>query len=137
MLPLINGTAFDFTQIIARIGGVPVASISSIDYEENQEKANNYGAGSRPVSRGRGAIEVTASMELSMNDIESIRDAAPNGSLLAIPPFDIIIHYANPQNPRTHTLKNCEFTNDGISGSQGDTDLKKSLDLVVSHIEYS
>lgn len=136
MIPLVNGTAFDYTQIIARIAGVPVASISSIEYEETQEKINNYGAGTRPVSRGRGAIEATATIEMSMNDIEAIRDSAPNGSLLAIQPFDITVHFANPQDPRTHVLKNCEFTNDGISGTQGDGDLKKSFSLTLSHIEY-
>ena len=54
MIPLINGTAFDFAQIIVNILGVPVASVSSIEYEETQEKVNNYGAGNRPVSRVRG-----------------------------------------------------------------------------------
>ncbi len=137
MLPLVNGTAYDYTQIIARIAGVVMPSISSIDYEETQEKVNNYGLGNRPVSRGRGAIETSVSIEMSMNDVELIRGSAPNGSLLAIPPFDITIHFANPQNPRTHVLKNCEFTTDGMSGAQGDGDLKKSFDLTCSHIVYS
>jgi hypothetical protein len=60
MIPLINGTAYDFSQIIVTILGVPVASVSSIEYSEEQEKTNNYGAGNRPVSRGQGAIEAKA-----------------------------------------------------------------------------
>lgn len=136
MIPLINGTAYDFAQIIVTILGVPVASISSIEYEETQEKVNNYGAGNRPVSRGAGAIEATATIEMSMNDISAIRDVAPNGSLLQVPAFDITVFFGNPQRPETHVLKNCEFKNDGISGSQGDTDLKKSFELVVSHIKF-
>ena len=136
MVPLINGTAFDFAQIIVNILGVPVASVSSIEYEETQEKVNNYGAGNRPVSRGKGAIEATATIEMSMNDIEAIRNVALDGSLLNVPSFDITVFFVNPQSPQTHVLKNCEFTNDGISGSQGDTDLKKSFELVVSHIKF-
>jgi hypothetical protein len=136
MIPLINGTAYDFAQITAIVLGVPIASISAIEYEEAQEKTNNYGSGNRPVSRGKGAIEATATVEMSMNDIEAIRDAAPGGSLLNIPAFDITVFYGNPQRPITHVIKNCEFTNDGISGTQGDTDLKKSLTLIPSHIKW-
>ena len=136
MIPLINGTAFDFAQIIVNILGVPVASVSSIEYEETQEKVNNYGAGNRPVSRGAGAIECSATIEMSMNDIEAIRDVAPNGSLLQIPAFDITVFFGNPQNPQTHVLKNCEFKSDGIGGAQSDTDMKKSFDLVLSHIKW-
>lgn len=136
MIPLINGTAYDFSQIIVTILGVPVASVSSIEYSEEQEKTNNYGAGNRPVSRGAGAIEAKASIEISMNDVEAIRAVAPNGSLLQIPAFDITVFFGNLQNPVTHVLKNAEFINDGIESSQGDTDVKRKFDLVISHIKW-
>jgi hypothetical protein len=136
MIPLINGQAYDFGQIIVNVMGVPIPSVTSIEYQEEQEKTNNFGAGRRPISRGHGTINATASIEMSMTDVESIRDAAPNGSLLAIPSFDIVVVFGNPQSPKKHTLKNCEFTVDGFSGSLDDTDLTKSFDLVVSHIEF-
>jgi len=137
MIPLINGTAYDFSQIIVTILGVPVASVSSIEYSEEQEKTNNYGAGNRPVSRGQGAIEAKASIEFSMNDVESIRAVALNGSLLNIPAFDITVFFGNLQNPVTHVLKNAEFVNDGIETSQSDTDVKRKFDLVISHIKWN
>ena len=137
MIPLINGTAYDFSQIIVTILGVPVASVSSIEYSEEQEKTNNYGAGNRPVSRGQGAIEAKASIEFSMNDVESIRAVALNGSLLNIPAFDITVFFGNLQNPVTHVLKNAEFINDGIETSQGDTDVKRKFDLVIAHIKWN
>ena len=136
MIPLINGTAYNFGQIIVTILGVPIASVSSIDYEETQEKINNYGVGNRPVSRGNGVIEAKATIEMSMNDIEAIRNASPLGSLLSVPAFDITVFFGNPQSPQTHVLKNCEFANDGISGATGDGDMKKSFDLVLSHIKW-
>jgi hypothetical protein len=136
MLPLINGQAYDFTQVLFKIFGIPAPSVSAISYTEEQTKENNYGAGSRPVSRGRGAITVSASVTISMNDVEGIRDVAPDGSLLKLPPFDIEISFLNSQKVVTHVLKNCEFTSDGVEGSQGDTDLKKSFNLIPSHIKY-
>lgn len=134
MIPLINGQAYDFAQIIVNVMGVPIPSVTSIDYQEEQEKVDNYGAGNRPVSRGRGTIKATASIEMSMNDVEAIRDVAPDGSLVAIPAFDIVVVFGNPQNPVKHTIKNCEFKTDGVSGSVDDTDMTKSFDLITSHI---
>lgn len=134
--PLINGRAYDFAQIVANVLGVPLMGISSITYGEEQEKTNNFGAGKWAVSRGHGAVDASASFDIHMNDVEVMRDAAPNGRLLDIPPFDITVTFLNKNKVVTHTLKNCEFTTDGVEGSQGDTQLVRSFDLVCSHIEY-
>ena len=134
--PLVNGIAFDYVQITPLFLGVPLVSMSSITYEEIQEKVNNFGTGNRPVSRGRGAIDASGSMELSMNDIEALREVAPNGSLLLLPASDFVLVFGNPQNVQTHVLKNLEFTNDGVTGTQGDTDLKLTLNFVISDVQY-
>ena len=75
---LINGRAYDFAQIRVNIAGVQVHSVTAISYTEEQEKTNNFGIGNRPVSRGHGAIDASGSITLGMNDVEAIRDAAPN-----------------------------------------------------------
>lgn len=134
--PLINGRAYDFTQITTVALGVPLAGISAVNYTEEQEKTNNMGAGNRPVSRGKGPIDASGSLDISMNDVEALRDAAPNGSLLQIPLFDIVVVFGNPQKPVTHVLKNVEFLNDGVESTQGDTDLKRTFDIVMSHVKY-
>lgn len=138
MISLINGRAYDFTQILVKILGAPVASVSAISYTEEQSKENNFGAGSRPVSRGRGAINASGSITLSMNDIEALRDsdAAIGGSLLKIQPFDIQVSFLNAQKVVTHVLKNCEFLDDGTEASQDDKDIKRSFNLVISHVKY-
>lgn len=136
MIPLINGRAYDFTQILVKILGAPVASVSAISYTEEQTKENNFGAGSRPVSRGKGAINASGSITLSMNDIEALRDVALGGSLLKIEPFDIQVSFLNAQKVVTHVLKNCEFLDDGTETSQDDKDIKRSYNLVISHIKY-
>ena len=135
-LSLINGKAYDFTQIVVRILGVPVASISEINYKEDQEKEDNRGAGLRPVSRGYGGIKADGSLTMSMNDIEALRDVAPNGSLLKLPPFDVKVTFLNAQKVVTHVLKNCEFLSDGVETSVDDKDIKKSFDLIISDIKW-
>ena len=134
--PLINGRAYDFAQIVVDVAGSPLASVSAISYTEEQEKVNNFGAGSRPVSRGHGAINASGSMTISQNDVEALRDAVEGGSLLSIPSFDVVVTFLNAQKVVTHTLKNVEFLNDGVEATQGDTDLQRSFDVVMSHVVY-
>ena len=134
--PLINGQAFDYSQITPLYLGVPLVSMTSITYEEVQEKVDNPGTGNRPISRGRADIKATGSMEISMNDIEALRNVALGGSLLALPATDFILVFGNPQNIQTHILKNLEFTNDGGTGTQGDTDMKMTLNFIISNVIY-
>lgn len=133
---LINGRAYDHTQVQVLYLGVPLSSVTSIDYGEEQEKAFNHGTGNRPVSFGVSSIESNGSIELSMNDIEAIRDAAPNGSLLQIPLNDMLVVFTNPQKPVTHTIKNVAWTTDKPSSAQGDTDIKVSLDFISSNVKW-
>ena len=136
MIPLVNGQAYDYTQIIMTVLGVPIAGVSAINYTQEQEKVDNYGAGKHVVSRGHGAITASGSIELSMNEIEALRDVAPNGSLLEIPAFTITVTYLNLQKVVTHKIKYCEFTNDGVEASQGDTDIKTTLNLAIGSVQY-
>ena len=135
-VPLINGKAYDYTQITISILGSPLAGVSSVNYTETQEKMNNYGTGNRPVSRGQGAIECTCSLEISMNDVERLRNASINRSLLSLPAFDILIIFINGVTTHKHVVKNCEFSDDGTETSQGDTDIKRTFNLTPSHIEW-
>ena len=134
--PLINGRAYDYAQIRLTIAGVQVHSVTAISYTEEQEKTNNFGIGNRPVSRGHAAIEASASLTIGMNDVEALRNAAPEGSLLQIPSFDIVVTYDNSQGVITHVVKNCEFTSDGVEADQGSVNIERSFDLVASHIQY-
>lgn len=136
-VPLINGRAYDFANITLSILGVPLPGIGSISYSEEQTKENNFGTGNYAVSRGRGAVNASGSIDIPMEDVEKLRNAVPTRRLLDIPVFDIVVVFGNIGNtPRIHVLKNCEFTTDGMEASQGDTQLVRSFDLVLSHVEY-
>lgn len=133
---LVNGRAYDHTQIVITYAGVPLPSCSTITYSEEQEKEFNYGTGNRPVSFGQGPITASGSIELSMNDIEAIRDSAPNGSMVQIPLADLNVTVINPQKPVNHSIKNTSFTNDEVVSNQGDKDIKMTLNFVASHIKW-
>lgn len=135
-IPLVNGRAYSYVDITFVALSVPLPSVSAINYTQEQPKENHHGTGNNPVSRGRGPKNATASFDISMNDVEALRNAAPNGDLLDIPPFDIVVVFGNPQSPVTHIIKNFEFSDDGVETSTGDTDIKRTFSGTPSHIKY-
>jgi hypothetical protein len=135
MQPLINGKSYDWASITCLLAGAPIVGITSIDYDEAQVKDDNMGAGNRPVARGYGNIKPEGcSIEVYAEEAEAIGNRAPNGNILEIAPFEIIVSYRNGAAITTHILKNCEFTKNSRSNKQGETSIKVTLPLIVSHI---
>lgn len=139
IVPLINGRAYDWASIRMQALGQTIAGITALSYEDMQEKVNNYGAGINPVSRGYGKYEAKGSITLEMKEIERIQAAVgPGGRIQDIPPFPISITFVNSSNALiTHTLHNCEFTNNKRDIKTGDTHIEVELELIVSHITRS
>ena len=114
-----------------------MACITAISYGHKQEKVNNYGAGTNPVSRGIGKRKPNASITLEMNELERIQAAVPpSGSIFDIKPFHIVISYMNPVNQLvTHTLHNAEFTENKREVKTGYTQIEVELPLIINHIK--
>ena len=135
-IPQINGVGYSWGQIVLNILGSAIYGVNSINYTENQEIENTYGAGNFPVERGFGQIEFEGSLELHMKELEFLQDVAPNGRLQEIPEFDIVVSYVNEQRVVTHTLRNCRFKNNGRETSQGDTAIAQSIELSIGNIKW-
>lgn len=137
-IPLINGRTYDWGDINLLIAGVPVTGIVSIEYKEEQEKVDNFGAGRYPVSRSRGKITTSAKMSLDMKEVEAIQSRSRNGRLQDIDPFTITVTYIPDTGTGivTDILHNVEFKNNGRSWKSGDTKQDVELDLICSHITW-
>lgn len=135
---LINGIAYSWSQISVNILGASIVEFSAINYAAEQEVTNNYGKGNQPTSRGYGNFTYTASITLSMNELEKLQDVAPNRRLQDIPEFDITVAYV-PQNGLgivRHVIKNCRITNNGREVAQNDPQINTSLTLAVGDIQF-
>ena len=134
--PLINGVNYSWANIKLILFGVPVVGITKISYKTKQKKENQYGAGYEPVSRGYGNKEYEGSIEIYTDELKRIINSAPNRDLMAIPPFDIQVVFEDGNSGflTQDTLKMCEFTEEGLDASQGDTKLLVSLPLVIGKI---
>lgn len=135
--PLINGTAYSWSQIVLNILGTQVAGVTSISYNETQEMQDNFGAGNRPVSRGYGRIQAEGSLTLHAEEVEALQAAVTTGRLQDIPEFDVVVSYL-PEggNIVSHTLKNCRFRTNVREVSEGDMAIEVELELQVSHINW-
>ena len=136
-LPLINGRTYDYASIIVNIMSVPVAGISAIEYSDEQEVEDNYGAGTMPVNRGFGKYKAMAKLTLYMEEVEAITSLAVGGRLQNIPEFDIVVAYVNSGNlPVVHKIRNCRFKSNNRKSKSGDTKIEVELDLICSHITW-
>lgn len=137
LAPLINGKSYEWSDITMNVMGVPIVGVTAIKYDETQNMTNIYGAGRRPVSRGYGQIEPTASVTLLMEEIEALQAVAPNGLLMDIPEFDIIVAFTDTALvPRIHKIRNCRFKKNSRETATGDTSIPVELELIISHIDW-
>lgn len=134
--PLINGVNYSWANVKLILFGVPVVGITKISYKTKQKKENQYGAGYEPVSRGYGNKEYEGSIEIYTDELKNIIAAAPNRDLMSIPPFniDVVFEDANSGFLTQDKLQMCEFMEEGLDASQGDTKLLVSLPLVIGKI---
>lgn len=134
---LINGIAYSWTSVTLILFGVPVTGITKIEYKRAQKKENNYGAGALPISRGYGNYEFTGSIEIYQDELRRIIASAPGRDPLAIGIFDIPVVFQLPGGTyQKDTLKACEFMEEGLTASQGDTKLMVTLPLIIGDIKH-
>jgi hypothetical protein len=137
-VPLINGVAYSWGDIVTTIAGVPVMGITAVEYGDEQVVENHYGAGRHPVSRSKGRITASAKITLTMEEVVAIQQQAVNGRLQDIPPFDVQVSYIPTSGVIVHDkVRNCQFKANKRSWKEGDSKQEVELELVPSHIEWS
>jgi polyribonucleotide nucleotidyltransferase len=137
-IPLINGIEYSWGDIVCTIAGTPVTGITGIEYSDEQEVTDNYGAGRYPVSRSKGRITCSGKITLYASEVNALVKKSANGRLQDIAAFDIIVSYIPDQGGVVihDKLRNCQFKKNERSWSEGDTSKAVDLDLAVSHIEW-
>ncbi len=134
--PLVNGINYAWVNISIILFGTPVVGIVAIDYKKKQEKKNNYGAGSKPVSRGYGREEYEGSLELYTDTWKAIIAGSPDRNPCLIPFFDIPVSFGgNGVQATKDVLRAVEFLEDPFEGKEGDTALMVKIPLIIGGID--
>lgn len=135
--PLINGVAYNWSNVKLNLFGVPVIGITDIEYARKQKKENLYGYGQEAIARGYGNIENEGSISLYLDEWNKIINAAPNKDPLKIGIFDIqVIFGSSSVNFKQDTLRSCEFVDDPFTGKQGDTKFIIKIPLIIGAIVH-
>lgn len=117
--PLVNGMLCSWADIVTLIGGVPVTGIVGVEYGDEQEVVNKYGAGRHPVGRAKGRIIPNGKLILYQEEVQALQAQAPNGRLQDLPPFDIIVQYIPDSGLIvTDKIRNCQFRGTPESGKR-------------------
>ncbi len=136
-IPLINGVSYAWADIVCLVAGTPVTGISAIEYSDQQEMVNNYGAGRYPVSRAKGRITCEAKITLDMDEVIAIQNRSINGRLQDLAPFQIQVSYIPDGGKIVHdVIHNCQFKSNARTWKEGDTRQEVELELIVSHIDW-
>lgn len=136
--PLINGKNYDWGDIQFVLFGVPVVGITEIEYTENQESVNNYGAGYEPTSHGRKNVEYSGSITIYMDELRRIQSAAPAGKIRNIPPFTITVIFSGEGIPTTtDKLKNVRLNSNPFNAKQNDSALYAKIPFVFAGLTQS
>lgn len=137
-IPFINGIEYSWGDIQCLINGTPITGITGIEYNDDQEVTENYGAGRYPISRSKGRITCGGKITLYTSEVNALTELTANGRLQDLEPFDITVSYVPDSGGKvvTDKLRNCQFKKNSRSWSEGDASKTVDLDLVVSHIEW-
>jgi len=113
-----NSKAYDHADVKVLINGVEI-EVASITYGNEQEHQLNYSLGNHPTSWSRGKITPSCSLGIYMHDIAP-EQIAQDG-LLSIPPFDIIVTFANEYNAIVNDHLIVKFQKEGreVTGEMG------------------
>jgi hypothetical protein len=132
---LINGVNYSWADVKLVLFGVPVIGITHIEYGVKQEKKNNYGMGTKVVSRGYGNEEPTAKITVYKDFWMSVIMQAPGYNPNYIPPFDIQVVYGSSRvAAHLDILASAEFTDDALKVAQGDTKILIEIPLIIADV---
>jgi hypothetical protein len=136
-IPLINGKAHSWASITVVLAGATLVGITAINYSDETEKENGYGAGQMPIDRGEGNYTAEASITIRANESEALEAKAVNGRLQDLGVFDIIVQYLVGTKKTKHIIRNAEFTGNKRDVKQGDKLIDVEHKLIISHIDWA
>ena len=106
---------------------------TAVEYETKRKHDWIYGLGGQPRKRGFGNITYSASIELPYGTQLMLREKSPNGTLLGLGNFDLVLSWCNDLSDEisseTITLKECLLVESGMDAKQDDTSLTRKFDL--------
>jgi len=133
---LINGEAYDWASVNVTIGSTLLFGITEINFNEAQDISPIYNDNVFPLGYGLGKMKITASLTISMDEMDIFRASANEFRVQNIPPFDITVSFFDKLEniPVLYVIKNCKITNNGLTLTQNSPNSLIKLEIIASGI---
>ena len=135
--PQINGQLYGWAQIRIRYLTQIVTLVKAIEYKRSTDMDNEYGAGNSPMAQGEGNITFEGSIEIFLDEIQTLIDVSPLKCLESIPSFDITVSYGTVLKNKTDILAFCRFKETPGGMAQGDKSKSYSIPLLIGAIKFN
>jgi hypothetical protein len=136
----INNVAYSWsmvqlqTNLSGESASAPIfVDCTSISWSTERKIDSIYGLGGQPRKRGFGNVTYSASITLPYSTQITLREKSPDGTLLGLGEFNLIVSWVNDlaenTTSETVTIAGCLLAQSGMEAKQDDTSISKDFDL--------
>lgn len=131
------GKMAGWNSVTANLLGRDLEGVQEIEYDDEQELENVYGAGAMPIGQGEGNYSAKGAIMLLIEERINLLDSLPAGARIQDLVFPIVVEYEYNGRIYTDKLNNCRIKNQGVAVKQNDKTIGFKHDLLVSHINWN
>lgn len=131
------GKIANWNSVSCNLLGRDLEGITEIEYNDEQEMENIYGAGSMPVGQGSGNYAAKASITVLEEERRAMLEALPANTRLQDITFPITVSYETGDKIYTDVIMNCRFKNNGAVVKQNDKAIYHKFELLTTHIMWN
>ena len=114
-----------------------VEGILEIEYDDNVDWTNEYGANGYPVGEGEGNYEAKASVTLYIEEVRAMEASLPAGQRLQSVLGTGVVEYEYGGQFYKDIIQTIRVKNRGVAVKQGDKTIAFKHELKVSHIDWN
>ena len=133
------GKIAGWNSITMRLYNRDVEGMNELEYNDKQNKANEYGSGKYPLGQSEGNYETDGcSVSFYMEELIAMEDALPPATRIQdSPPADVIVQYEYNGKFYKDIWRNASPMNNGRSAKNGEGKIVTKIDFLVSHIDWN
>lgn len=118
--------------------GRDVEAFVELEYDDEQEMDNEYGAGKYPIGQNEGNYKAKGSITLYSEEIVAIQSSLPVGLRIQdVPPSPMTAAYERNGVITKDVLQNVRIKTVGKAVKQGDGKITHKCELLISHIDWN
>ena len=134
-----NTREYSWADVEIYMMGKLVTGARGVKYKVSREVEQIYGLGDKPRAHAYGNYSFEGELTLLQSELEALQEAVGAGTVLDIPPFDIVISYAPRDGGpiKTDIVKSAVFTEVEKGLKQGDKYQEITLPFKALDIQYN